>query len=97
MGSGDIIHANKKENIDLYYGLSGSYGSLGLLTCIKVNLIKASPYVRTVYSPSGNYEQTVKKLSDEVGKKEADFIDSIVFDNQRAVIIKGYFHEPKDE
>jgi len=97
LGNGEIVHATDKKNTDLFYGISGSYGSLGLLTLIKVTLIPASPYIRTIFSPSGNYQQTVKKLQDETKKKKADFIDAITFDSKNSVMITGYFHKEKDE
>lgn len=97
LGNGDIVYATEKEYTDLFHGLAGSYGSLGLLTRIKVKLIPASPYIRTVFSLSGDYKQTVQQLKVETEKSNADFIDAIVFDKQNSVTISGYFHDAKDE
>lgn len=97
LGSGEIIHATEEEYTDLFYGISGSYGSLGLLTLIKVKLIPASPFVRTVFTFSGDYSRTVQQLSDEVKKEKADFIDAIVFDSEHGVTITGFLHTKKDE
>lgn len=97
LGSGEVINATEKEYADLFYGISGSYGSLGLITLIKVKLRKTAPYVRTVFSLSGDYKQTVKELRIEIEKKEADYIDSVVFDSKHGVVITGYFHNEVDE
>lgn len=97
LGNGEIIHATEKENTDLFYGLSDSYGSLGLLTCIKVKLVPTAPFVRTVFTPTGSYKPTVQQLLENVKKKEADFIDSIVFSPNTSVVITGYFHKEKNE
>lgn len=97
LGDGEIIHASQKEHNDLFYGISGSYGSLGLLTLIKVKLIPAKPYVRTVFSSCADYTQTIDQLENEVKKGNADFVDAVVFDKDHGVVITGYFHTAKDE
>jgi len=97
LGNGEIIHASEKENEDLFYGLSGSYGSLGLLTLIKVKLIPAKSYVKAIFTPCGNYQDAVRALQNEVNKAEANFVDTILYDPEHGVIITGFFSDKKDE
>lgn len=51
LGDGSIVTASASENPDLFYGISGSYGTLAVLTKAKVQLIKAKPYVALQYLP----------------------------------------------
>lgn len=97
LGNGDVIKASEKENKDLFYGISGSYGSLGLLTLIKVKLIQIKPYVRTIFSYLSGYEKTIHELKNLTTAKEVDFVDSIIFSPIDSVVMEGYFHELKDE
>ncbi|HEX7041614.1 MAG TPA: FAD-binding oxidoreductase [Patescibacteria group bacterium] len=97
LGNGEIIHATEKEYNDIFYGISGSYGSLGLLTLVKLKLIPSMPYVKTVFSFSGDYSNTLNRLTQETKKAESDFLDAIVFGKNDGVVIKGYLHPKKDE
>lgn len=45
LGDGSQITASANEHADLFYGMSGSYGSLALLTAVKIQLIRSKPYV----------------------------------------------------
>jgi hypothetical protein len=94
LGSGEIITSSPKQKADLFYGISGSYGSLGLLSLIKLKLIKASEYVRVSYIPAGNYEEALKKL-DSLHSENLDFLEAIVFDPKNTVIITGVLTNEK--
>src|SRR5438034_537599 len=39
LANGTIIKASAKQNSDIFYGISGSYGSLGIISLIKLRLI----------------------------------------------------------
>ena len=69
--------------------MSGSYGSLGLLTAIKLKLIPAKKYVLLEYIPVKRLE--ILKLMEIKSKQDIDFFDGIIFDRNKAVIIIGKF------
>lgn len=97
LGNGDVVWATEKENKDLFYGISGSYGSLALITAIKVKLIPCAMYIRTVFSCTTSYQHAVDTLTQDIKESSADFLDAILFSKESGVIIKGYFHHTKDK
>jgi Delta24-sterol reductase len=92
LGNGEKIIASPTQHQDLFYGTACSYGSLGIITLVKLRLIPAKDFVRLTY-------RAVKSLGDMVGLTEreaggaADFIDGILFAKNRGVIMSGNFSD----
>lgn len=86
-GEGTLIQTSPTQNPDLFYGLSGSYGSLGIVVSADLSLIPASPSVHLVYHIFSEPHQALKKLESLIGK--CDFLDGIIYSRQLAVIIEG--------
>ena len=82
------IIANRKNNSDLFYGKTGSYGSLGLLTSVKLKLVKAHKYVKLKYIPVNGPSQAINKIY-ELTKANLDYVEGIVFSKERAIVIVG--------
>jgi len=66
LGDGKIITLSAKHNSNLFYGISGSYGSLGLLSLIKVNLIPSSPFVKNTFYPLSSYKETLNFIEKQI-------------------------------
>jgi delta24-sterol reductase len=98
-GDGSLIRAAADENSSLYHAIPGSYGSLGLLVFAEIQLIPACQSVHVRYQP----------VSDPYTNSDADFLDGIVFSEDRIVMIEGnltdktptaqnwYFEEAREE
>lgn len=89
LGNGEIRTASRAENADLFYGISGSYGTLGLLTAIKLRLIPAKLYVRLAYEPLTSFEETHAVLLQRSQDPEIQYIDALLFDKSHGVVISG--------
>lgn len=89
LGNGDIIHVSARSHADLFYGISGSYGSLGLLTLIRVKLIPSSEYIRLTYTKTKGYDESVKVLMDKKNDASVSFLDGILFSKNVGVVITG--------
>jgi len=88
LGNGDIVTASKDQDPDLYFGTAGSYGSLGVITLVKLKLISAKKFVELTYSRTDSFEQTLSAI--EFSRtKGVDFLDGIVFSKDRSVIMEG--------
>ncbi len=85
LGSGEKVMASPSENADLFYGLSGSYGTLGILTTIKIQLIEAKPFVHLSYQ-----SLSTKALLDFVcNPPNADFIEGVALGPEGGIAIAG--------
>ncbi len=89
LGNGEVVKASRRENRDLFYGISGAYGTLGLVTLLKIKLIPASPYVHVRYHYLDSREAIIDYLAEEARKGQADFIEGIVFNPREGVAIMG--------
>jgi len=85
LGNGELVRASPEENPDLFYGLSGSYGTLGILTKIKLRLVKAEKYVHLSYQ-----RLPIKELlSFLTSEQSAEFVEGIALNRESGVAITG--------
>src|SRR3989344_788018 len=95
LGNGEIITASPTQNKDLFYGTACSYGSLGIITLIKLRLIPAKDFVHLKYFPIRSFDETIGLIEKNIGET-ADFIDAILFEKNRGTIMIGNFSDKKD-
>ena len=88
-GLGNILSLKNKQ--EMYEAFSCSYGSLGILTKIRLKLIKASPHVEISYLPFNSFSQAVKSIELAAKDKSIDFLDSIIFSENSGVVMVGKF------
>ncbi|HEY4502896.1 MAG TPA: FAD-binding protein [Candidatus Paceibacterota bacterium] len=89
LGNGEKIIASKENHQDIFYGISGSYGSLGLITSIKLRLTQAKKYIKTTYLLVASFQEAldlIKKLSQD---RDLNYLDAIMYSSSHGVIITG--------
>lgn len=91
-GDGEILHLSPESNADLFYGLSGSYGTLGILTQVKIKLRKASKFVRLEYHIFSNPQEILSFFQ----ASTSDFVEGIALAENHFVGIEGNFTEEKE-
>lgn len=91
LGNGEVARASSSENPDIFYGISGSYGTLAVLTLAKVRLVESAPYVRVAYTPLKNHAQIVVDCLKIESTKSHDFLEGIIFSKDLAVVINAVF------
>ncbi|MFZ1720464.1 MAG: FAD-binding protein [Candidatus Moraniibacteriota bacterium] len=96
LSSGDVVTASREENSDLFYGISGSYGTLGLLTLIKLRLAPAKKYVRLTYEPITSRQECLKLLRDRCNSPGVQYVEAILFDKTKGVVISGELADDGD-
>jgi delta24-sterol reductase len=89
LGDGSLVTASRTENPDLFWGVACTYGSLGIITLVKLQLRKAAPYVKLTYTRITGHEQAVQLLKHEAKVNKVDYIDGILFDQKTGVIMTG--------
>ncbi len=89
LGNGDILTASRTENEDLFYGVSGSYGTLALLTLIKLRLRRAKEYVRVKYEPAHTHDAVLTGLLERCSDPTIEYAEALLFNAQEGVVISG--------
>ncbi|MFN4173851.1 MAG: FAD-binding oxidoreductase [Parachlamydiaceae bacterium] len=96
LGDGSLIKASPHEHEDLFYAVSGSFGSLALLTLAKIPLIPIKPYVKVESVRYHNLEAFFKALKDLCHEKDRpDYIEGLIFDKNDLRVITGSFSDEK--
>lgn len=87
LADGNVVNASATENAELFEGLSGSFGTLGVLTLLEVRLVEVGTHVEVSYYPVSGMEDAKSRIEEEMGKKEVEYIDGILFSPSSGVII----------
>ena len=94
LGNGTIITTSPRKNADLFWGTACSYGSLGIITKVKLRIIPAKKFVHLTYHRVNNFAQSIKLQKEKV-KEPIDFIDGILFSNKLGTIMTGVLSDTK--
>ncbi len=88
-GTGEILECSRDQNPEIFEMLHGSYGTLGVLTRIDLQLTRALPFVRMSYPKFTRFEDFYAALLDVCASKEFDFVDAIIHGPDRFVLCLG--------
>ncbi len=95
LGNGEMITASPNKNEDLFFGTACSYGSLGVITLIKLRLVPAKEYIQLNYHPVKSFEEALSLIENKI-TEGVDLIDGIIFKKNRGLIMTGRFSHKKD-
>ena len=88
LGDGRKIMVSKKKNADFFRATPGSYGSLGIITMVKLRLILAKKYVHLKYLRVNDFKKAIDLIGEET-KKNHQYIDAIFFKKDLGVVMIG--------
>lgn len=95
LGNGELVTVSPTKNEDLFYGTACSYGSLGIITLVKLRLIPAKDFVQLKYHTVKDFNEAISLIEKKVGEA-VQFIDAILFEKNRGVIMIGNFADKND-
>ncbi|KAF1973097.1 FAD binding domain-containing protein [Bimuria novae-zelandiae CBS 107.79] len=90
LADGQVVHCSESEQKELFDGLRGSFGTLGVLTMVEIQLIELERHVEVTYHPVSSINGAMEMLQEEVARdSDADYIDGILFSHNSGVIVTG--------
>ncbi len=89
LGNGQIVQASANEHSELFYGVSGSYGSIASISSARIRLVPAKAIVRLSYHLLDDYAELASKI-DALTQQNPCYLDGVVLDSKRTVLITGY-------
>lgn len=95
LADGEVVTASRQERPDLFRAAPGAVGTLGIVTMLEINLIKAKKYVRTRYHRTNSVTEAVELVQRETATAENDYVDGILFSKDHGVIISGSLTDEK--
>jgi len=99
VGEGTLIHASKSNASDLFHAMFGSYGTMGVLVKVNLQLMPATTQVRITYRPMFG-DQVLKKMAAGnwfTSFSKDDFCEAIVYAKDHGVVITAKFVEEHHE
>jgi len=93
LANGEVKTASNDENADLFYGTAHSFGTLGITTLLKIDLIDAKKYVELKYLPVRSMKEAVQAFERLTEDSSTEYIDAIMFSQSSGVICYGYMTE----
>lgn len=91
LANGEVVAASATENTDLFDGIGSSFGTLGVLTQITLRLIPAKAHVEVTYHSATNFKCACQKLLDCSIDSSIDFVDGIVFERAKSIIVTAKY------
>ena len=86
---GDVVTASRTDKSDLFWGAAASFGTLGVITLLEVQLIEAKSYVELTYHATSSMAQAMQKFEQATEDQSTDYLDGIVLAKDQIVICSG--------
>lgn len=90
LGDGSVVTASPEQRKDLFFGTACSYGSLGVITLVKLRLIPAKEFVHLTYYAVRSFSEAVDLIRKKT-TEGAQFVDGIMFSKSSGVVMTGNF------
>ena len=91
MSDGSIITCDKTNYRDLYDAIPVSYGTLGFLVSVTIDIIPYKPYLKHTYYSVPSIDELVKKFEKETEDPSNDTVEGIMFSKDKSVVMSGQY------
>lgn len=97
LSDGSVIKATKQSNPDIFYSIPWSYGTIGILTAVEIQIVPAKPYVKLVYKAVKGLKNIVKEFQ-AVSKdtERNEFVEGLMYSKDEAIIMTGNLTDRPD-
>ena len=89
LANGDVQTASRERNPELLNGAACCFGTIGITTLLKVDLIPAKDYVELTYLPITSMDEAMAKIKKTTADPSIDYVDGMLFAADRGVICSG--------
>lgn len=89
LAEGKTVKASRWEEPEIFWGAASSFGTLGVVTLLEVQLRDAASYVELTYFPFSNMDGALKTMQDEIANNQIDYLDGIVYSRDSIVVCAG--------
>ncbi|MEM1283109.1 MAG: FAD-binding oxidoreductase [Chlamydiota bacterium] len=90
IGDGAVIDITAESHPDLFYGISGSYGSLGIILSVDIELIETSDWLLLDYHDFNSVEKAVQFMVEQhKSSTPPEYLEAITLSKDRTVVIAG--------
>lgn len=88
LGDGAIIRVTPDEYSDLFYGISGAYGTLGIILSAEIRLIPTEQQMLLTYRRFSSSEEAITFMSEMTASESPpEGIECLVFNRSQAMVV----------
>merc|ERR1711860_281456 len=91
LADGSLITCSKDEEPELYSAIPFSYGTIGFLTAIDIDIIPYKPYIKMNYVPVYSLDDVVNEFTRVTNDPSIDSVEGIMYNLNEGVIMSGVF------
>ncbi|KAK3068537.1 hypothetical protein LTR53_013814 [Teratosphaeriaceae sp. CCFEE 6253] len=96
LADGELVEASREVRPDLLHGAGGSFGTLGVITLLDVDLIPALPFVELRYRQTTDAADAVSITERTALDPKTDYLEGIMLSLNRGVVISGRLTDGQD-
>lgn len=90
LADGSVETCDANSNPDLFYAIPWSYGTLGFLASVEIDIIPCKKYVELDYIPVKSQAEMIETFEAQIHQvEENDFVECLVFSQDTAVVMTG--------
>ncbi|HMD79707.1 MAG TPA: FAD-binding protein, partial [Anaerolineales bacterium] len=86
-----VVATQSNEHRDLFFGFPNSYGTLGYILKLKVQLLPIKPFVKLTHHRYSDWEQYFHAMAQLCNERSVDFVDGAMFHDKELYITTGEF------
>ncbi|QRO01756.1 FAD-binding oxidoreductase [Archangium violaceum] len=90
---GDVLHCSPDQHPLVFQMIHGSFGTLGILSKLKLKLVHVAPYVHVTYETYPTLEAFQQAIWRHFTAQDADYLDGQIFSPTKHVLCVGRFAE----
>ncbi len=87
--NGEVVTASSDHKSDLFWGAASSFGTLGVITLLSIQLIEAKNFVQLTYHAVPSMSLAIKKMEEATADPSIDYLDGIVLAKDSIVVCSG--------
>lgn len=89
LSDGSVVNCSKDERSELFYSVPWSYGTLGILTSVEIQLVEAKKYIKLAYEPLKTLDAFTERFQRVSKDKKDEFVEGILFNENEGVLMTG--------
>ena len=91
LADGSVVWCDKDRHQKLFCTVPFSYGTLGFLAAVEINIVHFMPYLKQTYIPVSSLDEAVKVFETETKDDKVDTVEGIMYSKDDGVIMSGKF------
>ena len=91
LSDGSVVTCDQSNYQDLYEAIPVSYGTLGFLVSVNIDIVPYRPYLKHTYYPVSSIDELVNVFERETEDQTNDTVEGIMYSKDNSVVMSGKY------